>query len=60
MIANLHKNMMEPLNRFGDSLDTLRSSFLLRFLRVVSSPSRAANRRKDTQTKSRNTPPNRL
>jgi len=52
--------MIEPLNRFGDSLDTLRSSFLLRFLRVVSSPYRTANRRKDTKTKSRNTPPNRL
>ena len=28
MIANLHNNMIEPLNRFGEYLDTLRSSFL--------------------------------
>ena len=28
MIANLHSNMIEPLNRFGEYLDTLRSSFL--------------------------------
>jgi hypothetical protein len=28
MIANLQSNMIEPLNRFGEYLDTLRSSFL--------------------------------
>jgi hypothetical protein len=28
MIANFSNNMIEPLNRLGESLDTLRSSFL--------------------------------
>jgi hypothetical protein len=35
MIANLQSNMIEPLNRFGDNMDTLRSSFLLFIYRCM-------------------------
>jgi hypothetical protein len=35
MIANFNSKMIEPLNRFGESLDTLRSSFLPAFVRRI-------------------------
>jgi hypothetical protein len=60
MIANLHSNIIEPLNRFGDNLDTLRSSFLLLFYLPAACFYLLHRLREHTQTNSRDAPPNRL
>jgi len=52
--------MIEPLNRFGESIDTLRSSFLLRLQRIKSFSYRRLPIKKNIKTESRNTPPHRL